>query len=51
VPDYAFEGLIQDMENAEHDLGGCFCECGEVAMIHNIKDGTSKCVECGLKGE
>ena len=51
VPDYAFDGLIQDMENAEHDLGGCFCECGEVAMLHNIQDGTSKCVECGLKGE
>jgi len=49
VPDYAFEGLIQDMENAEHDLGGCFCECGEVAMLHNIKEGTSKCMECGLK--
>lgn len=51
VPDYAFEGLIQDMENEEHDLDGCFCECGEVAMIHDIQNGTSKCMKCGLKEE
>ena len=50
VPDYAFAGLIKDM-NAGDPLDGCFCECGEVAMVHNIQDGTSKCIECGLKGE
>jgi len=50
VPEYAFEGLISDMKAGE-PLDGCFCECGEVAMLHNIKDGTSKCVECGLKEE
>jgi hypothetical protein len=47
VPGYAFEYLIKDMVE-ERGLDGCFCACGEVAMIHNIKEGTSCCVECSM---
>jgi hypothetical protein len=50
VPEYAFEGLREDMKRGE-PLEPLYCACGKIAMVFSFDGKPPRCIECASKDE